>query len=170
MNSSRLTSARPRLTDPVQLGDSSIPGRNPTPQQTSLVQRRLFVHGDDADVGEYGVLGKGRRAHKVLDGLALAGESRGLVRHETLALGRPDCKVERSDRDGKNQLNHDMKSAMARQGNDLPAPQRLVLPDLQNLHSRHSTQRPKQNFLDQLSHRLPSSEPPCPAYPVLSLL
>lgn len=93
MNPSRLTLARPRLTDPVQLGDSSIPRGNPTPQQTSLVQRRLFVHGDDADVGEHGVLGKGRRAHKVLDGLTFAGETRGLVWHETLALGRPDCRL-----------------------------------------------------------------------------
>ena len=78
------------LTDAVQLGDGSISGGDPTSQQTSLVQGSLFIDGDDADVGEDGVLGESRSSHKVLDGLPLAGESAGLVGHQSLTLGGAD--------------------------------------------------------------------------------
>ena len=68
-----------------------------------------------------------RKTHEVKDLLALALESDGAIGHRTLTLGRSDW--------------YEYMSALQAQS-DSPLPQRLVLPDLQNLHSLHSVCQP----------------------------
>jgi hypothetical protein len=68
----------------------AVAGGDAAAQQAGSVHGRLGLDGDDGNVGDDGVLGKGRRAHKVQQVLALALEARGAVGHDTLALGRAD--------------------------------------------------------------------------------
>ena len=63
-------------------------------EQAGAVHRGIGLDGDDRDVGDDGVLGKGRRAHKVEEVLALALEARGAVGHDALALGGTDLAAE----------------------------------------------------------------------------
>lgn len=43
----------------------------------------------DRDIGANGILREGAAAHEVVQLLAVAGEARGAVRHDALALRRP---------------------------------------------------------------------------------
>src|SRR3990167_194195 len=51
-----------------------------------LVERRVLADFRDRDLRQYGKVREGRTAHIVVDRLALVGEARGAVRHQTLAL------------------------------------------------------------------------------------
>jgi len=55
-------------------------------EQTGAVHRSLLGDSDDGDVGDNGVLRESGAAHEVQEILALALETRGAVRHHTLAL------------------------------------------------------------------------------------
>lgn len=76
--------------------DAALAGRNgggavargdTAAEQTGTIHTGLLLRdGHDGDIGDDGVLGEGRGAHKVQQVLALALEARGAVRHEALAL------------------------------------------------------------------------------------
>ena len=55
-------------------------------EQTGAVHGSLLGDGNDGDVGDNGVLRESGAAHEVQEVLALALETRGAVRHHTLAL------------------------------------------------------------------------------------
>ena len=72
----------------------AVSGRDAASEQTAPVHGRLVRHGNDRDVRHDRVLGEGRGAHEVQQRLALAGEARGSVGHDALALGRADLAAE----------------------------------------------------------------------------
>lgn len=67
-------------------GGSTITSSDTTAKQTDLVKIGLFVNGDNRDVGNDSVLGKGRASHKVEQFLATGFESASSVGHHTFAL------------------------------------------------------------------------------------
>lgn len=70
---------------------------------------------------------KAHPTHEVVDGLPIDGETGRVVGHQTLALRSTDFPPRERQLGGSHSRNK-----------FVPLPQRLVLPLLQNLHSRHS--------------------------------
>ena len=73
---------------------STVTGGDTTAEQASAVHGGLVGDLDDRDVGNDSVLRESRSAHEVEEVLALALETRGSVRHDTLALGGSDLATE----------------------------------------------------------------------------
>lgn len=72
-------------------------------------------------------MGGAHPTYEVMDGLPIDGEAGRVVRHQTLALRSTDFPPYERQLGGSRSQNM-----------FVPLPQRLVLPLLQNLHSRHS--------------------------------
>lgn len=68
-------------------------GRDAAAEQADLVQRRRFVDLAQRDGRDHRVLGKRRCAHKVEDGLALAGEAGRAVGQDALTLRGADLRA-----------------------------------------------------------------------------
>lgn len=75
-------------------GGSTVTGGDTAAEQAGSVHGSIVLNGDDRDVGNDSVLGEGGSAHEVEQILALASESRGAIRHQTLALGGSDLATE----------------------------------------------------------------------------
>lgn len=75
------------ITHLSSIQSSTVSSGNTTSEKAHFVQRRLLVHFGQRDVGHHGVLGEGAGPHEVKHLLSLAGEARGLVRKQALALG-----------------------------------------------------------------------------------
>lgn len=75
------------LLDVGRHAGSAVARGDAAAKQAGPVHGRVGLDGDDGDVGEDRVLGKGRGAHEVQDILALALEAAGAVGHDALALG-----------------------------------------------------------------------------------
>ena len=69
-----------------------------------------------------------RPTYEVVDRLSIDAETAGLIGHQASSLGRTNCDIPFVRTQSSDHAKH-----------CLPFPQRLVLPLLQNLHSRHST-------------------------------
>lgn len=78
------------LLDVGSHSGSTVSGGDTAAEQAGSVHGGIVLNGNDGDVGDDGVLGEGRGTHEVEEILALAPESRGAVRHQTLALGGSD--------------------------------------------------------------------------------
>lgn len=72
----------------------AIAGGDTTAEQAGSVHGCLVSDGDDGDVGNYGVLRKGRGAHEVEEVFSLALETRGTVGHHAFALCGTDLAAE----------------------------------------------------------------------------
>lgn len=66
---------------------STVAGGDTATEQAGSVEGSILLNGNDRDVGDDSVLGEGGGSHEVEKILTLAPESRGAVRHHTLALG-----------------------------------------------------------------------------------
>lgn len=103
LNDTQPHAARAKHSHVAALLDAALAGRDDrravargdaAAEQAGAVHGRLVGDGDNADVGDDGVLREGRRPHEVQQLLALAGEARGAVGHHAFALGRADLAAE----------------------------------------------------------------------------
>jgi hypothetical protein len=76
------------------IDDGADPGGDAAADIADLVERGVLANFGERDLGQHGEIRKRRAAHVMEHLTAVAGESRGLVRHQSLALGRADRRAE----------------------------------------------------------------------------